>query len=334
MDERVLVAVAVCFALSGCVGAVDPVAIGQGWEDPSDERWQKPVLAVSYEAPDDDRAYGPLLDRALDYWNEHAERHAGYEVEFRHVDDGDAADVRVRFVESVDECGAYGDGDAAGCAPVLDGDSRADRPVEVEVQTGLSDESTVRVLKHELGHTLGLSHDDGPWFMSDRIGITTLPRRNATERVMPWRSDDLVVHLDLEGAPEGARDAVERQVLAAVDYYAADAGGTVPSNVTFSRGDSPDEADVVVTYADAAADDCRSDAGSCGTVTGEDLDGDGALEYHDHLEVVLLDLDVDAVAWHVGRWLGVGFGHADAEDYPEPLRPDAGYDDRRSTWWA
>lgn len=334
MEEWALVAVAVCFALSGCVGAVEPVAVGQGWEDASEDRWQQPVFAVSYEAPDDGRDYGPLLDRALEYWSEHGERHAGYEVAFRRVENEEVADLHVRFVESVDDCGAYGGEDAAGCAPVLEGDSRVDRPVDVQVRRGLSEESTVRVLKHELGHALGLEHGDGPAFMDSRVEITTLPRPNATERALPWRSDDLVVHVDLEGAPAADREALERQVDAAVGYYADGAGGTVPSNVTFRRGDSPEDADVVVTYADGETADCRSDGGSCGTVTGQDLDGDGALEHHDRLEVVLVDLDSEAAAWHVGRWLGVGFGHADEGDYPEPLRRSAEYDDRRSDWWA
>lgn len=335
MDERTMVVVlAVSFALSGCVGAADHRAVGQGWTGHPDDHWDESTLAVSYEAPDDGRDYGPLLERALRYWSEHGERYAGYDVDLRRAEAGEAADVRVRFVETVGDCGAYGGEDAAGCAPVIDGDSGVDRPVDVEVRSGLSDESTVRVLKHELGHTLGIGHDDGPAVMRSRIGITTQPRPNATERATPWRSDDLVVHVDLEGTPEGDRDAVERGVGAALHYYMDGARGTVPSNVTFYRGDSPEDADVAVTYAGADAGGCRATPGSCGTVTGEDLDGDGALEYHDRLEIVLVDLDPDAVGWHVGRWLGVGFGHDEEADYPEPLRRSADYDDRRSDWWA
>ena len=334
MDERtVAVVIAVSLALSGCVGGAEPVALGQGWDGDPDNHWGEPVLAVSYEAPDDGRDYGPLLERALRYWSEHGERYAGYDVVLRRAAPGERADVRVRFVETVGDCGAYGGEDAAGCAPVIDGDARVDRPVDVEVRAGLSDESTVRVLKHELGHTLGLTHDDDPAVMRSRIGITTLPRPNATERAVPWRGDDLVVYTDLEGAPADDRDAVERQVGAALHYYMDGAGGTVPSNVTFYRGDSPEDADVVVTYAGADAEDCRATSGSCGTVTGEDLDGDGALEYHDRLEVVLVDLEPAAVGWHVGRWLGAGFGHDEEGDYPDPLRRSADYDDRRSDWW-
>jgi hypothetical protein len=73
--------------------------------------------------------------------------------------------------------------------------------------------------------------------------------------------------------------------------------------------------------------------GSCGTLSGGDEDGDGALEYYDSLTIVLVDLDVDVIGWHVGRWLGTGFGHADDSEYPEPLRESASYEERRSAWW-
>lgn len=327
----VVAVVALALVLSGCVGTAEPGAIGAGFEDPANH-WQEPVVTVSYEAPDgDDRDYGPLLDRALGYWTEHSDEYAGYDVGFRRADPGEAADVRVRFVEEVGDCGAAAGEEAAGCAPVISDADQVQRPVDVEVRTGLSDESTIRVLEHELGHTLGLSHGDGPALMDAAIDLDTLPRRNASDRSHPWRSDDLVVHMDLEGAVADERHAVERQVGAALHYYMDGADGTVPHGVTFYRSESPEDADVVVRY--RSSDDCRDSPGSCGTVAGDDLDGDDAPEYYDRLEVVLVDLEPDAVAWHVGRWLGKGFGQDTADAYPEPLRQRAGYEARRSTWW-
>ncbi|WP_246279763.1 matrixin family metalloprotease [Natronomonas salina] len=327
----VAVAVTVVLVLSGCVGAAEPGAIGQGFSGDPDNHWQESVLTVSYEAPaGDDRDYRPLVHEALVYWTEHSERHAGYDVSFRHAEPGETADVHVEFVDSVGDCGAAAGARTAGCAPVITKSRQVSRPVGLEVQTNLSDESTVAVLKHELGHTLGLTHDDGPaGVMNATIDLETLPRTDAGDRATPWRSDDLDVYVDVGAAPDPA--AAERQVGAALRYYIDGASGTVPEDVTFYRTDSPENADVVVRY--AGSDACRDAAGSCGTVSGDDVDGDDALEYHDRLEIVLVDLETDAVAWHVGRWLGTGFGQDDASEYPDPLRPDKGYAERRSTWW-
>lgn len=334
MDRpAVVVAAALVLVLSGCVGAAEPGAIGGSFGVDPDNHWQERVLTVSYEAPDDDpREYGPLVDRALVYWTENSEDHAGFDVGFRLAEPGETADVHVEFAETVGECGDAAAGSTAGCAPVITKHGQIDRPVDVEVQMGLSDRSTALVLKHELGHTLGLTHADGPdGVMDATIELTALPRRNASDRAMPWRSDDLAVYVDASGAAADERDAVERQVDAALEYYADGADGSVLSEVSFHRTDSPESADVVVRY--EATDECRPDAGSCGTVTGDDPDGDGAPEYHDRLEVVVVDLDPDAVGWHVGRWLGTGFGHDDAAEYPAPLRRSADAAERRSDWW-
>lgn len=331
MNRSVRVAtVAFVLLLSGCVGAAEPGAIGQGFSGDPDNHWQEPVVTVSYEAPEgDDRNYKPLVHQALVYWTEHSEEYAGYDVGFRHAEPGDTADLHVEFVETVGDCGSSA-GSPAGCAPVITESGQVRRPVGVEVRSGLSDASTVQVLKHELGHTLGLSHGEGPSGVMDAtIDLSTLPERNASDRAQPWRSDDLVVYMGLEGADE--QDAVERQVGAALRYYMDGADGTVPSDVTFYRSSSPENADVVVRYAESDA--CRSDPGSCGTVSGADPDDDGAMEHHDGLEIVLVDLDPDAVAWHVGHWLGAGFGFDEASDYPEPLEQSTDDDERRNNWW-
>ena len=334
MDRpAVVVAAALVLVLSGCVGAASPGALGQGFGGDPDNHWQERVLTVSYGTPEgDDRDYGPLVHRALVYWTEHSGAYAGYDVGFRQAEPGEAADIHVEFVEEVGPCGDAAAGSTAGCAPVITKPGQVSRPVGLEVQTELSDDSTIRVLKHELGHTLGLTHADAPaGVMAGTIELSALPTRNASERAIPWRSEDLDVYIDLAGAAPDEHDAVERQVDAALDYYERGADGTVSSDVTFDRTDSPEDADVVVRYADSH--DCRDDAGSCGTVTGDDLDGDAAPEYNDRLEVVLVDLETDAVAWHVGRWLGTGFGHDAAAEYPESLRRSAGHAERRCDWW-
>ena len=187
------------------------------------------------------------------------------------------------------------------------------------------------MLKHELGHTLGLTHGDEPRsVMRPESRLTTRPETNATDRAFPWRSETLDVHV-VADVPPVQRNATDRQVAAALDYFEAGAGGTIPEAVRFRRVGSAADADVVVTV--TGEDDCQPESGSCGRLSGGDPDGDGALEYYDRLEVTVVGMDTPAVAWHVGRWLGVGFGLESESEYPEPLRERATYEERRSEWW-
>jgi hypothetical protein len=87
---------------------------------------------------------------------------------------------------------------------------------------------------------------------------------------------------------------------------------------------------VTVRFSDTAA--CGSGAGSCIATRGTDPDGDGAIERYTHARITLVNLDTDAVGWHVGYWFAAALGAADDDEKPPPFR-DASYRDRRSEWW-
>ncbi|WP_254536814.1 zinc-dependent metalloprotease family protein [Halomarina litorea] len=286
------------------------------------------TVAISDEA-DTGRDFRPLVREALDFWEANDRRYVGYSVEYRLVSDAEDADLLVRFVESVDECGR--EDHVAGCAPLVTA-GPVDRPVTVRVRSGFSDDSTVLVLQHELGHTLGLGHDDAPAdVMNARSVLTTLPQRNASEKALPWNRSTLSVYVDTATVPPDDLTETRRQVDAALGYFEDGAEGTVPEEVSFVRARSPEEADVVVRFSEESP--CQPGPGSCGAIAGLDPDGDGALETYTRLEITLTDLDTDAVAWHVARWLGQGMG-LEGEELPEPLRETSTFGERRGEWWA
>lgn len=315
--------------LSGCSTTLPGGQSSPTWTGDEDNPYREATLTVAVDAgATDGRDVTPLVRRALDYWSANAERYAGYPIEYELVPNASNPDVRVVFAETVADCGT--EEHTAGCAPVIEHARQVSRPVRVRVRTGFSDESTVQVLKHELGHTLGLGHDDPPRsVMQAKSTLSTLPQRNATDRALPWAGPTMTYHVDYGSVPASEREETRRQVRAALGYFADGAEGTVPDNVTFVRTDDRSAADVTISFAESAP--CTSGTGSCGGLQGLDPDGDGAMETYTKLEITIVGVDTDAVGWHVGSWLARGFGLSE-DERPAPLRSDDPTV-RRSEWW-
>lgn len=340
--------------LAGCLGGVGPDTLAQDGEQPASESgasgvqttaggdavrdggdrgssaaltespWGSDPIVVAVDGPPG-RDVAPLVRQAAAFWEENAERYAGYPVEYEVRPNAANPDLVVRFVDEITGCESTHD--TAGCAPYITNAAQVNRPVDVEIKTGLSDESTVQVVSHELGHTLGLGHDDEPQaVMRTGVTLTTLPQPNATERAFPWTDGGLTVYVDVDDAPDPA--AARSQVRSALGYYERGAPG-MPDNLTFEIVDDPD-ADIVVRYASESP--CTQGTGSCGSSRGPDPDGDGASEYYAQFTVTVVGIDTDAIGWHTGYWLAVAFGAEDDADKPAVFR-DASYSERRSEWW-
>ncbi|MFB6130598.1 MAG: matrixin family metalloprotease [Salinigranum sp.] len=283
-----------------------------------------PVVVAIADPAEPSRRFAPLVRRATAYWERHGRQYLGFDTSFVVRPDAENPDIVVRFVRHVPRCGVV---DAAGCAPLINDSRQIDRPEPIWIRGGLSNDSTVLVVEHELGHALGLTHADAPAdVMAAKAVLYTRPKPNATERDFPWRDANFTVYVDASNAsdPAGAR----RQIGHALAYYEAGAPG-MPSNVSFRRVDSPAAADIVVRFDDAS---CGSDPGSCVSTLGTDPDGDGAIERYTKLRITLVNLDTAAVGWHVGNWLAFALGAESPAERPPPFR-NATYEERRSHWW-
>ncbi|MBB6646800.1 matrixin [Halobellus ruber] len=286
----------------------------------------EPVVIAIADRAGTDREWAPLVREAAAFWEAKSERFAGFPTDYEVRPDAADPDLVIEFVDTVPECD--GASDAAGCAPLLTDSRQVDRPETVSVRTGFADGSTVTVIEHELGHTLGLTHDDPPAaVMASRMVLYTEPLPNATEREFAWDDAEFTVYVDAEraGDPAGFRE----QVRQALEYYEDDPPG-MPANLTFTPVDDPEDAEIVVRPVETSP--CGSGAASCGGTAGWDPDGDGEVETYSELRVSLVDLDKDAVGWHVGYWLAFAFGAEPDSEKPPPFR-DASYEERRSAWW-
>jgi len=306
-------------------GSVDGDADGST-ATPGGNPWGERIVVGLVDGTGNDRDYAPMVREAAAFWEDTAERYAGFPVDYE-VDPGAAEpDIVLRFVREVPECD--GKTDAAGCAPVITDSRQIDRPEDVYVKSGLSFNSTVLVAKHELGHTLGLGHDDGPAdVMAARSVLYTEPRPDAVDRAFPWADGEFDAYVDVRNASDPA--GADEQVSRAFGFYRDDPPG-MPTNLTFDRVDDRDAAEIVVEVVEESP--CGAGGGSCIRTRGPDPDGDGAIETYTTVRIILVDLDTEAVGWHVGYWLAHAFGAEADADKPAPFR-NATYRERRSAWW-
>lgn len=322
------VAVALLVVLAGCSLPATP--FGRPGQSTAARPWSETTFVVGLDAPASGRAKDvAALRNATDFWEEHAREYLGHPVQFRVEPAAADPDIVVHVVDGIDECGT--EDHAAGCAPLLSDLRTRSTPISVRIQRGFARNSTRLVMEHELGHVLGQTHADAPQsVMKSTAILASTPRRNATERPVPWADPTLSVYVDDGTLSASDRRAVADQIDHAIAYYNDGGEGTVPENVTFVRTDDRGTADIVVTFTDQPP--CGEPPSSCSKISGTDPDQDGAREQYTHAVIYIAGLSTDAVGWHVGRWFGATLGADTPADLPPAFR-NATFQDRRSDWW-
>jgi hypothetical protein len=283
---------------------------------------------------ENDRQFAPLARTALAYWEQNSVQYAGYSIDYRLKPNAANPDITISFVPTIENCGEKKG--VEGCAPYINSPSVINRPgpVSVKVRGDYTNDSTVQLLIHELGHTLGLDHTDGPKkIMAAETDLTMRPKPNVTERALPWDHSTLTVAVDRSTVPNSKQETIKSQINTALNYYDHGASGTVPERVSFRRVNNPETADIVIRFSENSP--CPGlESGSCSIASGYDPDEDSAIETYARVKITLTNIDTDTVGWHIANRLGEDvFGFDEPSDYPKPLRSDTPSEVRHSSWW-
>lgn len=289
------------------------------------------VVNLSVET-ESTRAWAPLIEASLDYWDAAETGYGNYTENFVFRPDAERADVTVSIVEDISACG-YEIGSLVGCANYYGRDVLAEPVTDIRIEAGYTNETTVDIIKHEFGHVYGRNHGQEPTdVMSERIvNATLLPKLDAGNRTNPYRENPIEVFVDYDSF-DHPRDEIRFQVGKAVSYYDVGSSPHVSDalEVTLTRNRSA--AEIVVDEGQITFCEGGSGAGSCGIAYGSNEDSDPNFEYYSFQNITIQGLDTPTIGWHVGYWMAFTVGGATSPDeLPAPFR-NADYE-KRTNWW-
>lgn len=195
-----------------------------------------------------------IIHPSLEYWEENSEYYAGYPIEYEYRPNTDDPDVLIIVVEDIEECGNH-TGEIAGCAPVPQ--DTAPETAEIRIVAGYRKDWMKSTLKHELGHTLGLEHDDEPAHIMSNELEDRIPNYEERQTAIDNYENAIQRYVDANEAWGVALDAWEDQNDSRTEEKAREAGEKWESALervieTKQITDELDEADAYEKLAETA----------------------------------------------------------------------------------
>lgn len=185
MKRRAYLTSVVAVIGSGCLGSLTEDT------DP-DNPWGQETLTVGMTRQAGSGDYSSHVTDALDFWEDNAEQYAGYPIQFEYLPNEESADIEIIFVEGIDRCGKSSSDEIAGCAPIIEGEPP--ETAEVRIEHDIEEDRMTEVIKHEIGHVLGLTHDDEPQsVMSDEVD-QRFPDREERVKIVETFNDGVEKH--------------------------------------------------------------------------------------------------------------------------------------------
>lgn len=325
MNRRRLAIAAIVLAVTTLVVAGLGAAGNESADDgPTQNPWTSDTVSVT--VVDDtrlERDWQPLVYDAISYWNDNMSA-IGYEGRFVYTP-GTDADLVIRVVDDIDDCANAND--PLGCAPVYtevgeavngDWDDEKDIVIVGNLKGGVSAD----LIKHELGHTLGVGHADyRQWnVMRPRFATPRYDMPNATEVPNPWESQTVTVYYNTTTDELGDRH--QRRLDTARKYYNMGASGFLPSNISLIRTRDADAADIEIRMVDSVDDGI-----SRWQYRGFDPDDDDVIEeYASGTVYIEQSASPRLIIWHAGNGLGRLFGVSNATELPPPFDESKEFD--------
>lgn len=150
-----------------------------------------------------------LLREAIAFWNDNHTRYLSYATTLEYQPDAEEPAILVSELPAIEECGIHEGGNFAGCATYLTAGANNSLPANVRLVPDSSDWLYRTVIQHELGHVLGLGHDDEPAAVMDTSVEARYPEYEQRREILDLRKEWITEYNDAAEILSTAFDAAD-----------------------------------------------------------------------------------------------------------------------------